>query len=357
MTVSSVQQASQSVSLSPGLPNGFSLEGARTPPAGDAKTIMEAFRQAPLVAQASVDPIVTRAHGTGKVVGADGRVAGATVELNGRSAGAYVATLSDAQLKALPPADRAELTRVAAREIETQRANMKSGQPVDGRVEGAATEALSRLYATWRPSPERVSELKAQTRAFTQEFNEKYDVRQMNARWDRMSPKEQEAVLTDIHAMHARHFGYEPGEVTLVTKPRNNDEALWATRAGGDYNPVTNEMRLNGNPNRPGPKDFMNQAATVVHEGFHRRQDLEAEAAVAGGLPQPTTGKAGDTVMYWANYQNHAFIGRAGDLGYQGNPLEQEAWLATDVFLKGAGRPGVLPLSHPLQPDLRRLLD
>jgi len=357
MTVSSIQQGPQLVTFSTGLTSGFSLTGAGTPPTVGTTRQAEAPRPAPLVAQTSTDKPVIRAHGTGKVVGADGRVAGATVDLGGRTAGAYVANLSEAQLKALAPADRAELVRVAAGEIEGHRTNRQNGGVVDARAEAASNAALTRLYETWRPSTERMTELKAQTAAFSQEFSQKYDVRQMNARWDKMSPKEQEAVLTDIHAMHARHFGYEPGKVTLVTKPRDNDEALWAMRAGGDYNPVTNEMRINGNPNRPGPKDFMSQAATVVHEGCHRRQDLEAEAAVANGLPQPPTGKAGDTVMFWANYQNDGFVKNAGQMGYQGNPLEQEAWLATDAFLKGVNRPGALPLGHPLQAELRRLVD
>ncbi|KAA2242122.1 hypothetical protein [Salinarimonas soli] len=355
MTIAAITQGPHAVTLPSGPPAGFSLQGTGTQPA--IAQPAETIRSAPLVAQASSDQAVTRAHGTGQVVGADGRVAGANVDLGGRTAGAYVATLSEAQLKALSPADRAELTRVAAGEIEAQRTNLKTGNPVDSRAEAAATEALSRLYGTWRPSAERMADLKAKTAAFTQEFSQTYDIRQMNARWDSLSPKEQETVLRDIHAMHARHFGYEPATLTLVTKPRNKEEALWATRAGGDYNPVTNEMRLNGNPERPGPKDFLNQVATVVHEGYHRRQDLEAEAAVANGLPQPPTGKAGDAVMYWANYQNHAFVGNAGQMGYQGNPLEQEAWLATDAFLGGLKRPGLLPAGHPLRTDLRQLTD
>jgi hypothetical protein len=70
---------------------------------------------------------------------------------------------------------------------------------------------------------------------------------------------------------------------------------------------------------------------------------------VVEGLPQPATGKAGDVAMFWTNYQPKGFI-QGGRVDYQMNPLEQEAWIGTDMMLKGAGQFGKLPLTSPLQP-------
>lgn len=328
---------------------GFTLVAPRPGPGATAATATDPMRAPLVVAQQSGNPAVLTNHEIGRLAGPDGRIAGSTVDLGGRTAAEHVGALSPEQLTALSPENRAELVRLACQDIQTHRDDLEAGRPANGRAAQQAQMAIEKLYTSYRPSPERLTELRAQTAAYNAEFQEKYDAVTMEGRWTSMAPKEREAVLQDIHDMQARHFGFEPAKVRLVTEMDENTNALWAANTMGDYHPVANEMRINGVPGAPSPPGFMGQVSTVFHEGLHRRQDTEVERAVAEGLPQPATGAAGDTLMHFVNYQRHGFI-QSGRMDYRLNPLEQEAWIGTDMMLTGLGRSGQIPAFNPLRP-------
>jgi hypothetical protein len=258
-----------------------------------------------------------------------GRITGSRIELDAATASAYVERLTNRDIAALAPSDRAELVRLI-------RFSNRVG--LNGSMPDSSSGAMEKLFETYRLSPERTAADTRLAQNFARALKMTVNLDDVRARWPSMSADERQSLMVRIMRLQASTFGFE--SVAIRT-----DRPLVTRGARAEYDFAQNEMRLrfDGSPDSVGT--FDDAVTSVFHEGVHAYQDMQITAYDHGTLTLQSGGA--DLPMLWINSFQRGYLAVSSS-DYIYNPLEQEAYRTTDAMRAELG----LPPDGPYYPNL-----